>query len=60
MAQLGLLARLILVMLMEKFLKQKQIFHFADAVTPRRSHFAMAATAKLGLLQSKLVSGLLS
>jgi hypothetical protein len=40
-------------MQMAKFLKLKQIFHFADVVTPRRSHFAMAATAMLGLLQNK-------
>jgi hypothetical protein len=38
-------------MLMEMSLKVKQIFHYVDAAHQRRSHFAMAATARLDLLQ---------
>jgi len=33
-------------------LRVRQISHFADVVTPRRSHFVMAAIEKQGLLRS--------
>jgi hypothetical protein len=36
-------------MQMEKLLKLRQIFHYADVVLQKISHFAMAATAKQDL-----------
>ena len=56
MPQLELLELLILLMQMEKLLRLKQIFHYADAVHQRKSHFAMVVTAMLGLLASNYLA----
>ena len=56
MLQLELPARLILLMMMEKWLKLRQIFHYADVVLQKKNHFAMAATAMQGLLANNYLA----
>ena len=56
MPQLKLPAQLILLMLMEMWLKLRQIFHYADVVLQKKNHFAMAATAMQGLLANNYLA----
>ena len=56
MHQLELLEQLILLMQMEKLLRLRQIFHYADVVLQRKSHFAMVVTAMLDLLASNYLA----
>ena len=56
MLQLELPAQLILLMLMEMWLKLRQISHYADVVLQRKNHFAMAAIAMQGLLANNYLA----